>query len=85
MYQCANCDASAEFNYAVANTYYCSAHLPSFLRLPNNEHLANPMFVAEAALVEEPVVEVAVTKSSKKATSKATAEETTAPAEEPTP
>ena len=97
MYQCANCTSSAEFNYAVGNAYYCSAHLPSFLRLPKNAHLANPMFAAaevvapvvEEAIVEEPVEEAKYTKKSKaatqKATSEANAEETTAPAEEPTP
>jgi hypothetical protein len=86
MQKCSNCETDADIAYVGAGSpiLYCNAHLPGFLMRPEYKHTLLP--AQDAAPVVEPVVEAPTAKSSKKkTTSDATADETTAPAEEPTP
>jgi hypothetical protein len=86
MQTCSNCETDADIAYVGAGVpiVYCNAHLPGFLMRPDYKHTLIP--AQDAAPVVEPDVEAPTAKASKKkTTSDATAEEATAPAEEPTP
>jgi hypothetical protein len=90
MNTCVNCNSPAEFVLTTPTpANYCESHLPRFARKTNQFVSFTPIPDVVPPVVEPdstPPAEAPAPKSSKKkTTSEAPAEETTAPAEEPTP